>query len=499
MMKDKLIGRNFILRNLKEEGIGTIEVLVSLMVIVTAITAVILVVAGSQDVKVDNDISNTALYRAGEIIGKTRTASEVSFNSVVSSSSVNDIFNDGLKVSDISPCRKDIVASVSWSVRPDRSQNISLTTSLVSAEEAAALGEDCELNPPQQDEWLIECPPQYGFDLNPAGLAASGIDLIRRDLNKYIVLTSNKGSDEKHDFWIIDVTDKTSINLTSSINIGPNSNDVDAFGNFAFVVNNDVTDQLVVVNISDLANPVAVASTSLVGVDPAGSFPEGREVFYYNDRVYIGTRETAGPEFHIFDVYDPANPVHLGSREINHTIHQIIVRGNYAYLATSSNRDELIILDVSSPASILPVFPGVGNPESFHFDAPGDIDGQSLYLLGNKLYLGRARGTGTYHDFLVLDISDPSSVVLLGSTILNLNPGTGVKGTIISGNLAFVVTSDQNSGFKILNVANPSNITEVDSCNYSEKAIDIDFDGQYSYVANESNDALRVINSISNP
>lgn len=481
-----------------EKGFGVIEVLVSLMVITSAVTAVILVVFSNQSLKLDNEVNNVTLYRAGEIIGKSQVLGVADFNSVMASSSTNDIFTESLSVSDISPCRKDIASSVDWSVQANRPQNISLTTSLVSQEEAEALGYDCEITPPA-DDWQIECPPQYGYDLNPAGLAASGIDLVKRGFSKYIIMSSNKGSVEKNDFWIIDVTDKTAIYLVSSIHTGPNLNDVDAFGNYAFVANNDSTDQLVVIDISDLSNPAAIAYASLVGVNPAGSFPEGREIFYYNNRVYVGTRETAGPEFHIFDVSDPANPVHLGSRELNHTIRQIIVRGNYAYLATSGNQNELVILDVSDPTSVQPVFPGVGNPEPWRYNAPGNQDGRSLYLLGNKIYLGRQRGTGANHDFLILNIANPASVTLLGSTILNLNPNTAVEGIIVSGNLAFTATSDQNAGFKILDITNPLNIVEIDSCNYFEKAVDVDFDGQYNYIANESNNALRIINSTTSP
>lgn len=478
------------------KGIGTIEVLISLMVIVSAITAVMLVVAGNQDIKLDDDVSNVALYRAGEIISKARTAGEVDFNSVVSSSSLNSIFTDSLKVSDISACRKDITASISWEIRPGRYQNVSLTSSLVSHEEAQALGLDCELSPPV-GEWQIECPPQYGYDFNPGGLSASGIDFFRKGNDKYVAMTSNKGSSEKDDFWIIEVTDKTAITKISSINVSDALNDVDGFGDYAFVANDEATNQLIVIDMSDLYNPVDVASVSLPGV--GGAEPEGRQIYYYDNKVYIGTRLTAGPEFHIFDVSDPTNPVHLGSRELNHSVRKIIVRDSYAYLATSGNSDELIILDVSNPASILPFFPGVGNPEAMNYDAPGNQDGMSLYLLSNKLYLGRERGTGANHDFLVLDVQDPNNVTLLGSTLLNLNPNTAVTGIIVSGDLAFVVTSDQGEGFMILDIEDSQNIIKLDSCNYSEKAIDIDFDGEYSYAANESNSGLRIINKVTAP
>lgn len=479
----------------KERGIGVIEMIISLMVITSAFTAVILIVFGNQSLKLDNEVNNDALYRASQIIEKSKVLAAGQFSSVVASSSTENIFSKNLAVLDISPCRKDITSSINWSVQVNRSQNVFLTTSLVSQEEAEALGEDCELTPPSQN-WEIDCPPQHGFDFTPGGLAATGLDLLRRGNNKYAILTSGKGSVDKHDFWIVDVTTKTSINLVSSINTGPDANDVDAFGNYAFVANNNTTGQLIVIDISNLSSPATISYKNLPGVNPAGSWPQAREVFYYNDRVYVGTRETAGPEFHIFDVSNPSNPVHLGSREINHTIHNIIVRGDYAYLATSADQNELIILNVSNPASIQPAFPGVGNPEPMGFNAPGSQDGKSIYLLGDKLYLGRDRGTGANYDFLVLDIKNPNSVSQLGAVLLNLNPNTAAQGSIVSAGLAFIVTSDQNKGFQLWNVANPASMSEIDSCNYSEKVVDIDFDGQHHYVANESNNGLRIISSV---
>ena len=481
-----------------QQGIGTLETLISLMVVISAVTAVVLVVFNNQDIRLDNETNNLALYRASEIIGKARVLGESDFNLVMASSSINVIFTENLAVSDISSCRKDITGSVDWSVQADRPQKISLATSLISQAESEALGSDCETTF-LKDDWQIECPPQYGYDLIPAGLVASGIDIIKRNSNKYAILSSLKGSFDKNDFWLLDVTDKTSISKISSIHVSPGLHDIDVAGNFAFAASDDTIDQLVVIDISDLANPATIAYESLVGVNPTGSFPQGREIFYYNNRVYVGTRETAGPEFHIFDVSDPANPVHLGSRELNHTIRKLVVRDNYAYLATSGNQNELVILDISDPSNILPSFPGVGNAEPWRYDAPGDRDGTSLFLLGSKIYLGRAQGTGANHDFLVLDIGQLDSVVLLGSVLLGLNPNTAVEGIIVSGKLAFLATSDQNKGFQIWNIADPVNIYEMDSCNYSEKAVDLDFDGQYNYVANESNNALRIINSISNP
>src|SRR3989344_3049697 len=92
----------------REKGFGAIEVMISLLVITSAVTAVILVVFGNQSVKLDNEVNNVALYRASQIIEKSKVLGNEDFNSVVASSSADDITTDGLAslvVNDISPCR----------------------------------------------------------------------------------------------------------------------------------------------------------------------------------------------------------------------------------------------------------------------------------------------------------------------------------------------------------------------------------------------------------
>src|SRR3989344_1028420 len=197
----------------KQKGIGVLEVIISLMVITSAVTAVILVIFSNQDIKLDDEVNNVALYRASEMIEKARAAGATDFNSVITSTSSYDIFTQSLAVSDISPCRKNITSSVDWSVKASRSQNVFLTTSLISREESLALGGDCDLSGGPISEWWY--PDTFvsvdfgslGGDNN--GTSATSIEVITKNGGKYAILSSIHGTASVPDVWIVDVTDIT--------------------------------------------------------------------------------------------------------------------------------------------------------------------------------------------------------------------------------------------------------------------------------------------------
>lgn len=478
------------IHNSSDKGFSTLEVLISMAILVTALSAVIMVVFGNQTVTVDSEVNNAGLLKANEYIEEARASGAFDFNSLAYSSASDDIYSKELMVTEINPCRKNGIASISWATDPARPLRIELETIFTNPSEAVALGGDCGPEPPVSDWDNLNC-AEADFDFSPAGLKSTGIDLINRNGEKYVLLTA-EGSSEKDDLWVINVSPASWPTLVSSVNTGPTLNDVDGVGNYAFAANDDSSNQLQVIDISDLSNPVVVAQETLPGV--GASYPEGRKIFYHNSRVYIGTWETAGNEFHVFDVSDPVNPAHLGSRQINHSIQDIFVRNEViggttrtiAYLAvsvTSSTASELIVLDVTAPSAIT---------QAGTFNAPGIQYGTAVYALGNRLYLGRETGGG--HELFVLDVSDHGAIVSLGSAEMDLNPSTAaVRGIIVSGGLAFIATTDANSGFQVWDVTDPANIILRADCNYSEKAIGIDFDGIYIFAANESNHALRRI------
>ena len=255
----------------------------------------------------------------------------------------------------------------------------------------------------------------------------------------------------------------------------------------AYVANQDPNGQLQIIDISDLSNPLLVATSSLQGVDPSGSYPAAISIFYYNSRVYVGTAETAGPEFHIFDVSNPLSPIELGQIELTHNVHEIYVKNGLAYLSTSANSQELIILDINDPVNIT---------ELGSFNAAGSQDSFSLHTLGNKLYLGRKKGNAANPELYILNTTTATSVISLGSKTINLNgANSAIVGIIVSGPLAFLATTDPNAGFQVWNISDPGSISNWSTFNYSEVAADMDFENNLIYIANRSNDALRIIKS----
>jgi hypothetical protein len=80
---------------------------------------------------------------------------------------------------------------------------------------------------------------------------------------------------------------------------------------------------------------------------------------------------------------------------------EVYVSGNYAYIASESNSQELIVVDVSNPSSL-----GVYGS----LDLSGNGNANSVAGTGPNVYIARASG-----DFNIIDISNPAVPVLLGS------------------------------------------------------------------------------------
>ncbi|MBI5401621.1 hypothetical protein HZB05_02210, partial [Candidatus Wolfebacteria bacterium] len=267
--------------------------------------------------------------------------------------------------------------------------------------------------------------------------------------------------------------------IVSNINTGDGLKAIDVAGHYAYVANKENDNQLQIIDVNNLNSPNLVASFKLPGASGVGS-----SIFYYNQKIYIGTKKATGPEFFIIDVTNPTSPISLGSKEINADVNGIYIKSNVAYLAVSDEY-ELKIFNVNNPAQIT---------EIGSFDAPGDSeDGKSLDLVDDKLYLGRTVGGNhtNHHELHILNVLNPSSVQNLGSKDL----AADLNGIKIRDYLAFLATSDSNKEFQVWNVSNPADIIAWSSFNFPQVATSIDFEDNIVYVSIRSNDALRIITS----
>lgn len=441
-----------------------------------ALVAAASVIFGGQKASVGSQESDQALALARQAIEQARADSEKNFTTLKSSSSTQAEFTKETIVTDIDSYTKEVVSRVSWTT--DRTQNVELITRITDPGASSALGGDTGGGGTSGD-WQHPTSPGNA-DLG-AGEEATGIDVI----NKIAFMTAKASDSKKSDFFVVSAPDPEDISVVASIDTGPGPcpgagcgpglNAVDAAGSYAYVAQDKTSSQLQIINIANTSSPNVASSFTLPGVSGSGAV--GNSIYYYGGRVYIGTKTATGPEFHVVDVSNPLNPVSLGSKKIGADVNGIVVRGTTAYLATSDDNAELILLDVSKPTSSI--------TQLAAYNATGTADGKSIYLVGSKAYLGRASGG----DFQVFDVSNPSSPTSLGAKSI----GSDVQDVVVRDSLAFLSTNDPNTEFQVYNISDPANITLWGSLNFPQDATGIDYEDNLIYVAVRSNAAFRII------
>ncbi|MEK7507874.1 MAG: hypothetical protein AAB602_02205 [Patescibacteria group bacterium] len=489
-------------------GFSTIEMLIAFSFFALIIGGVSVMALSNQVVALDTQLSNQALLKADQWLETLKTTAALNWssaNSIPLSAPDSDYQQYEVFVQDISPCAKYVSSAVLWHSSPTRSQKTEYITLLTNPAEAIAMGGGCDPIPP--GEW--DNPGSFG-SVDLSGSDGTGVDAHYINGIRYAIITADPSSASAEDFIVVDVSDPDNLDLSdivSEIDTGPGLNGVAVGKTYAYVVQNENTDQLQVIDVSNPAAPSLVISVALPNITfscPGGNkCLAGRSVAYYGNKVYVGTAyianlalpSTQNNEFHIFDVSSPANPVWLGSLNVNHNVNDIEVRGNYAYLATSDDVGEMTVVDVSNP---------VASFVAGKFDAQAtgggasNEDGWSIDVVGSYAYFGRERvNGGTERDFYILNVSNPASVSVVGSKIVGMTSGNDIyiSGIAKQGNYAFLSTTDSNEPFFVLDVADPSNPVNYSACglNFSQVTRGLKYLDNLIFTVNRSNDILRII------
>lgn len=180
----------------------------------------------------------------------------------------------------------------------------------------------------------------------------------------------------------------------------------------------------------DITNP----STPTVSASVATTiFPFAAEVS--GNYVYVG-----GGMTYFFEIVDITNinaPVKVGSTtNINGTIYQMAIKGNYAYAPVGA--DTMYVIDVSVKSN-----PVVAKK----LDLGSFLDG--ITINGNYAYVSTQSG------LKIIDITNPLNPSVLGTY------GTVDYGKIcpdLINNRIFVETT---TGFEVINVSNPTNLSQI--------------------------------------
>ncbi len=373
-------------------------------------------------------------------------------------------------VTSVDDTTRDVVSVATWQTTQGHTRTITLRERLRDWRSIGVTG--------LSGDWTH--PVTLGsVDLGP-GIQANALAVQ----NHIVYIAASASSSSKPDFFVVDATDGAHPRVVGSVNTGTGLNEIAVSGTYAYVANDADTNQLQVIDFSNPALPQVVAAQTPSGV---GSDSEAFAIFVSGTTLYLGVEENSGREFFIYDVSNPLSPTLRGSFEQNSDVNDIMVRGNYAYLATNRDDQELTILNISNPAS--PSFTG-------KFDVLGSSEegmGVDVHDDVGRTYLVRTVGGNhtTHHEFAIINTTTPSAPTLLGS----IDIPNDVNAVRTIGNLSFLGTSDSNNELKIYRTDDPAHIQLWSQMNFSQVASDIAYERNVVYVAVRSNDALRIITS----
>jgi hypothetical protein len=257
------------------------------------------------------------------------------------------------------------------------------------------------------------------------------------------------------------------INLPDTLNptTDNGAHRVQVVGNLAYIAN-WITGGLQIWNVSDPLNPFFVKSYNVN--------TKSRGLQVVGNLVYLADQEFG---LKVIDVTDPLNLVLVGNYDTPGLAYRVKVVGELAYV--SDGLSGVQILDISSLAGtqttpVLPPF--VGNAV-----ATGVLpsDSRASDLVGNLLYVAdSASGLKIYN------VSNPATPILLSSTDTE-----SAGGILVTGKYAFI--SDGTAGLKVFDVCNPIPVL-VGTYDTPGKARSLTIVGKHGFVADGT--SLQVLN-----
>jgi hypothetical protein len=279
----------------------------------------------------------------------------------------------------------------------------------------------------------------------------------------YAYITAMRPFPYEGTLYIVNVSNPDSAILASQLNYFFDANEIAISGDYAYIC----APYLCVVNIADPVNPFVV-----------GRFYFGPVYGNVNDMTIEGNYLYSGCLLKIIDISNPQSPFVVGAA-LESGVSYLAKIGDYVY-GTSTGLD---VFDVSEPQ-----FPFlVTKYPTYH-------------VLTRIMVSGDVAIAGDYDQsgIKTINIADPQDCYELDFFKINRGNGAWTPQFEIQNNYVYVAALD--SGLRILNISDPTNIVEQGHCYAPDSAWiwDLFVRGDYAYIAASKNYGFGVAN-ISNP
>ena len=180
------------------------------------------------------------------------------------------------------------------------------------------------------------------LNVTGSGTQALGNSIFYADSKVYLGLTKTATGPE---FNIIDVSNPLIPKWKGGYSVGHDINAIFVRGIFAYIASPD-NRELIVLNISDPANPTLVGS-----LDLTDNSANGKSIAMVGNTLFLGRTIGSSPstkEFQLINITNPINPITLNSANVNSTINAITIRDNLAFIITNDSNLGFQIWDLNT-------------------------------------------------------------------------------------------------------------------------------------------------------
>ncbi len=454
-----------VIKNIK--GYSLVEIMLATSIFVMIATTLIITILYGQESSALSGARARATYLAEEALEASRNMRDDSYLNLADGTygltisggqwvfsgteDVTDIYTRQVTVSSVDANTKRIVASITWQQNPRRVGNVTLTTYLTSwttsiwedttlADFNAGINQDTvtasdgdgvvKLGTIVYADWCNPSLTLTNYDLPGNGIAAT-VTAIPGE-----VFFGTGGNSSGLSFADVTVTSADPpVATTVGTFDGYKTNDSFGEGDFGYLATDTNDKEIVILNIS------STPFTEIGSFNSPGS-GNGDSIFVSGTRGYM----TDGNTFRIFDLTaKTGSRAQLGNGlTLTANGKNIVVVGNYAYVAVDSSTTQMQIIDVTNPATMSVV----GQVQT---NALGAVD---LYVNadGNRAYLA-TKNSATQNELHIINTSTKTgNRPVISSYNSNGMDPHGI--TVITGQRAILVGHGGTQQYQVVNISN---------------------------------------------
>lgn len=281
--------------------------------------------------------------------------------------------------------------------------------------------------------------PQYDgdFDLTPENSGSNNhkIRAIKVKGNHFFVGNDNSAGKE---FLIFSLIDSPAVSIKGTLDLDGDPQDISIFGNYAFIASGSQSEELQVIDFTDFVNPVLVKTFNLTGNSDVLS----SDIDSSGDILVMGREDGS---LYVFNISIPDNPVLIGQLSLagNPDLNDLKILEDNVFIASEDG--SLRVVSIASPS-----FPA----QIASINLTGCEGALSLDVTENRAYVG-CEGSNNDNELFIIDIINPASLLLLSSVDIG-NQLVNIEHISFATtfNLIFLLTGDTAKDLQVWDVSN---------------------------------------------